>query len=65
MTPYVFSANESLFDNLTKFLDYLVFVYFFSFFLALCISFLAIFMPTMAYFSFVIEITVCLYLFSL
>ena len=22
MTPYVFSANESLYDNLTKFLDY-------------------------------------------
>ena len=24
MTPYVFSANESLYDNLTKFLDYRV-----------------------------------------
>ena len=24
MTPYVFSANESFYDNLTKFLDYRV-----------------------------------------
>ena len=32
MTPYVFSANESLYDNLTKFLDYRVFGGFFSFF---------------------------------
>ena len=49
----------------TKFLNYRVFGVFFLIFLVLCISFLAIFMPTLAYFSFVIEITACLYLCSL
>ena len=38
-------------------------VYFFSMrFLVLYISFLVIFMPTLAYFSFAIEITACVYL---
>ena len=65
MTPRVFSAYESLYGNLTKFLDYCVLGVFFLILLVLYISFLAIFVPTLAYFSFVVEITVCLYLCSL
>ena len=65
MTPRVVSAYESLYANLTKFLDYRVLGVIFLLFLVLYISFLAIFMSTLAYFSFVIEITACLYLCSL
>ena len=53
------------YDNLTKFLDHRFLGVFFLIFLVPYISFLAIFMPSQAYFSFVIEITACLCLCSL
>ena len=56
MTPRVFSAYESLCDNVTKFLDYRVLGVIFLMFLLLYISFLAIFMPIVAYFSFVFTV---------
>ena len=60
MTPDVFSANESLYDNLMKFLDYRVLGVIFLIFCYCYISLLAIFMPTLVYFSFVFTVAIFL-----